>query len=137
MIKIHAFHILKFSSEIDINISDVVYRKTVYSSRPPSLSLSVSLLLPHCFPFMSLFSSFFPFPFFLSFSFFMLLFFSFSSPLFLPSPPLSLCFTSQLNESPFPKSSSYYLQFYILFLVLSYSTLKSPFQYTYLQSPNI
>ena len=39
MIKIHAFHILKFSSEIDINISGVVYIKTVYSSRPPSLSL--------------------------------------------------------------------------------------------------
>lgn len=104
MIKIHAFHILKFYSEIDINISGVVYRKTEYILPVLPLSLSLSFS-PTAFP-LSL--SFLHPSLFLSFSFFMLLFFSFSSPLFLPSPPLSLCFTSQLNESPFPKSSSYY-----------------------------
>lgn len=106
MIKIHAFHILKFYSEIDINISGVVYRKTEYILPVLPLSLCLSPSPPLLSLYLSLF---FILPFsFLSFSFFMLLFFSFSSPLFLPSPPLSLCFTSQLNESPFPKSSSYY-----------------------------
>lgn len=99
MIKIHAFHILK--------ISGVVYRKTEYILPVLPLSLCLSPSPPLLSLYLSLF---FILPFsFLSFSFFMLPFFSFSSPLFLPSPPLSLCFTSQLNESPFPKSSSYYL----------------------------
>lgn len=64
MIKIHAFHILKFYSEIDINISGVVYRKTEYIlpvlplslclfPSPPLLSLYLSLFFILPFSFLS------------------------------------------------------------------------------------
>lgn len=116
MIKIHAFHILKFYSEININISGVVYRKReqILPFLPIFLSLSPSP------PRLSLYLSlFFILPFsFLSFSFFMLPFFFFLFPSLSPLPhlvyvlPFNLM--NPLSQSPLliVYNFTFYSQFY-------------------------